>query len=329
MFNSSFAREVFAIIGITSLDTHLAMHHQSVFSLPRILRAVFCAAALALLAGCDIKLTDLTPKVLPENPSRIYTFALRVSPKNTNVDVGSIAARIVIDGQIQPMKSGGLGKGVFEYEFQLPAGRDELAYYYIVDYTVDHGGNTLRRQDFTEVTRTRVVGRYVLSLETNRGPIGAKISVVGRGFGNADIIKFDDQPVRTVNESANALSFYVPAVETGRNYRVTLEGAAGSSPVGTFRVDAAILDVSPSSLALTTGNVQPLTFTLPAPASAGGQLLDVTTDIPESVIMPEVIVPEGLSSVTIEVRGGKPGTGSLFLKGYGLSGEITIPVTVQ
>jgi hypothetical protein len=75
--------------------------------------------------------------------------------------------------------------------------------------------------------------------------------------------------------------------------------------------------------------VQPLTFTIPAPAPAGGQLLDVTTDIPESVIMPEVLVPAGQSSLTVDVKGGKPGTGNLFLKGYGNTGEITIPVTVQ
>lgn len=305
------------------------MHHQSVFTLPRILRAVFCAAALALLAGCDLKLTDLTPKVLPENPSRIYTFALRVAPKTTKIVDDSIKARIVVDGQIHEMKSGALGKNVFEYEFQLPAGRDELAYYYIVDYAVEHDAGITRRQDYTDVTRTRVVGRYVLSMETNRGPVGARISVVGRGFGSADVVKFDDQPVRTSYESPNALSFYVPAVETGRNYRVTLEGAAGSSPIGTFRVDPAVLDVSPGALSLSNGSVQPLTFSIPAPAPAGGQLLDVTTDIPESVIMPEVIVPAGQSSVTIDVKGGKPGAGSLFLKGYGNTGEITIPVTVQ
>src|SRR5690606_20878826 len=153
-----------------------------------------------------------------------------------------------------------------------------------------------------------------LTMETNRGPVGAKNSVVGRGFGPADVIKFDGQPVRTVNESANSLSFYVPAVETGRNYRVTFEGAAGSSPVRTFRVDPAQVEVSPSSLSLSQGTTQPLTFTLPAPAPTGGQLLDVTTDVPDSVIMPEVLVPEGRSSVTVEVKGGAPGTGSLFLK---------------
>jgi hypothetical protein len=58
-------------------------------------------------------------------------------------------------------------------------------------------------------------------------------------------------------------------------------------------------------------------------------LLDVTTDVPDSVIMPEVIVPEGANSVTVDVKGGKPGAGNLFLKGYGSSGEITIPLVVK
>ena len=39
-------------------------------------------------------------------------------------------------------------------------------------------------------------------------------------------------------------------------------------------------------------------------------------------------MPEGQTAVTIDVKGGKPGTGSLFLKGYS-NGEVTIPVIVQ
>jgi hypothetical protein len=304
------------------------MHTSTRFTLPRLLRAVFCAATLALLAGCDLQVTNLTPKVLPENPSRIYTFAVNVKPTSTHVIRDSIRATIVIDGQTHKMESGTLGKGVFEYEFKLPAGRDEVAYYYVIDYSVENNGIIRRRQDYIDVVRARVVSRYVMSLETNRGPVGSRISVVGRGFGNADIIKFDDVAVKTINESANSLSFIVPAVATGRNYRVTLEGAAGNSPVGTFRVDPASVDVSPSALSITKDLSQPLTFTVSVPAGPGGQLIDVTTDIPESVIMPEVIVPEGQTSVTIDVKGGKPGAGSLFLKGYG-NGEVTIPVTVQ
>ena len=41
-----------------------------------------CAAAgLALLSGCaTVKVANLTPASLPENPSEIYTFTLRVTP---------------------------------------------------------------------------------------------------------------------------------------------------------------------------------------------------------------------------------------------------------
>jgi hypothetical protein len=83
----------------------------------------------------------------------------------------------------------------------------------------------------------------------------------------------------------------------------------------------------PASLALSPGQKQAITFTITHPAPAGGLLLDITTDVPSSVIMPEVIVPEGQTSVTVTVEGGKPGSGSLFLKGYG-SGEVSVPVTV-
>ena len=71
-----------------------------------------------------------------------------------------------------------------------------------------------------------------------------------------------------------------------------------------------------------------LTFTIPAPASVGGTLLDVTTNIPESVIMPEVVIPQGQTSVSVPVKGGRDGNGKLFIKGY-TNTDITVPVTVN
>ncbi|MFA5265972.1 MAG: cell surface protein, partial [Opitutaceae bacterium] len=62
--------------------------------------------------------------------------------------------------------------------------------------------------------------------------------------------------------------------------------------------------------------------------SSGGILLDITTDVPESVIMPEVVVPAGQTTVSIPVQGGKKGSGTLFLKGFA-QGEISVPVTVR
>jgi hypothetical protein len=128
--------------------------------------------------------------------------------------------------------------------------------------------------------------------------------------------------VRTVFESPTSLGFFVPALAPGRTYKVTLSSAAGNSAVGTFRIDPSDVTVDPAALSLAPGQKQTLTFTISHPAPAGGLLLDVTTDVPESVIMPEVVVPEGQTSTTVTVEGGKPGAGSLFLKGYG-SGEVS------
>lgn len=281
-----------------------------------------------LLSGCDsVVLTNLTPGSLPENPSQIYTITLRVTPKIRTIVPGSIVPHIIVDGESHTLTKSALGADLWEYEYHLPADRDEIAYYFLVNYAVEQADFNKPAEAYTAIQQAKIVHRYVLSLEVNRGPVGARVSVLGRGFNPHDTIYFDNIPARTAYESPNAISFYVPAIEAGRNYRVMLGSTAGNSPVGTFRIDPSSLSVSPSSLTLRSGETQALTFTLPNPAPAGGLLLDVTTDVPESVIMPEVVVPAGTSNVTINVQGGSPGTGSLFLKGYG-SGELSIPVTV-
>lgn len=304
------------------------MHTNRISPARKILAWLAALVGLALLTGCEaVTLTNLTPATLPENPSQIYTFTLRVATRTNTVQKASIAPQIVVDTQTFPMKPSSMGEGLYEFEYQIPAGREEIAYYYLVNYSTE-GNNLLRPgQAYTEVNRAKIVRRYVLSLEVNRGPVGARISVLGRGFTPQDSVQFNGQPARTVFESATSLSFYVPALETSKNYQVTLSSSAGNSPVGSFRIDPSSVTVSPSSLTLSTRQRQPLTFTIPNPAPAGGTLLDVTTDIADSVIMPEVIISQGQTSVTITVEGGRPGTGSLFLKGFG-SGEVVIPVTV-
>ena len=128
-------------------------------------------------------------------------------------------------------------------------------------------------------------------------------------------------------ESANSLAFQVPAVPAGRNYGVVLNNGTTASPIGTFHVDSLSLGVTPSALTLRPGEKASLLFTLGTPAPAGGLLVDVSTNIPKSVIMPEVIIPAGATSGSITVQGGLPGTGSLFISGAG-SSEVSIPLTV-
>jgi hypothetical protein len=284
--------------------------------------------ALATLCGCTtVALTNLTPSSLPENPSGIYTFTLRVIPKSNSVSEASIAPHVIVGAESHDMTKSDVSSQIYEFDYKLPAFQNDIGYYYVVDYSAQNSGSTMAMQAYTPIQHASIVNRYVLSLEANRGPVGARIGVLGRGFTPQDLIGFDGAPVRTVFESPTSLGFYVPALEVGKTYSVTLSSSAGNSPVGTFRVDPSDVTVDPAALALAPGGKQTLTFTIGHPAPAGGLLLDVTTDVPESVIMPEVVVAEGQTSVSIQVEGGKPGSGSLFLKGYG-NGEVAVPVTV-
>jgi hypothetical protein len=304
------------------MQNSLLSHPRKIFS------CLAASVSLALLTGCGtLTLTNLTPSSLPENPSRIYTITLRVTPAKSLATPVGVTSFIVIDGKNYEMSRSRLGENIYEYDYQLPASRSEMAYYFLVKYQVEVNGRLEPRETFSELTRANTVNRYVLSLEVNRGPVGARISVLGRGFSPQDVIYFDNNPARMVYESPNSISFYVPALDASRNYQIMLGSASGNSPVGTFRIDPSSLNVVPSSLTLRSGETQILTFTVQNAAPAGGLLLDVTTDVPECVIMPEVVVPAGQTTLTINVQGGKPGTGSLFLKGYG-AGDVTVPVTV-
>jgi len=294
----------------------------------QLLPAGFAVLALVLLGGCaTMGLSNLTPSSLPENPSGIYTFTLRTTPKSVDVVPESITPRIVVGGESHDMVKDPSIPGIYEFDFKVPPGNSSLGYYFVVNYQVEGNGVVADRQAFTALEHASVVSRYVLSLEVNRGPVGARIGILGRGFTSQDLVGFDGTPVRTVYESPTSLGFFVPSMAPGKAYHVTVSGSSGNSDVGTFRIDATDLTVEPASLSLAPGQKQSLTFTVTQPAPAGGMLLDVTTDVPESVIMPEVVVPQGQTSVTVTVEGGKVGSGSLFLKGYG-SGEVTIPVSV-
>jgi hypothetical protein len=284
---------------------------------------------LLLLAGCNLTITNLTSDVLRDNPSQLYTITARVKVKGNEIDRSSIQVGIVIDGQNQAMRKSPLANDVYEYDFPLPAGRDSAKYYFLVRYRANSSTPTKTEEVYTPVTEFKVMRRYALPLEANRGPVGARVTILGRGFTPQDAVYLDATPARTVFESPSSVSFFVPPVEPDRNYNIALSSGGGSTlSVGVFHADSSGATVTPSALTLRTGEQVTMTFTIPTAAPQGGLLLDLTTDIPESVIMPEVAVPEGATSVSITVQGGKPGAGALYLKGFGQS-ESTIPVSVS
>jgi hypothetical protein len=292
----------------------------------RIFSGLLVAVTL-LITGCNFSITNLTPATVPANPSQIYTITASFQPKSQNIIRDSINPRIIIDGNSYKMTHSPVNGDIWEFDYQLPPGRTSASYYFITDFRTEGQTSSVPTEVFSDLYTMKIVGRYVLRSEATRAPVGSRVSVLGAGFTPSDLVYFDNNPTRTVFESPSSLSFFVPAVEAGRSYSLSVVGSASNLDVGTFRVDGISFQVSPSTLFLRQGEQQSLTFSIPQPAPSGGMLIDVTTDIPASVILPEVIVQAGMSSVTVPVQGGRPGTGSLFFKSS--AGESSIPVTVS
>lgn len=284
-------------------------------------------ATAFLLSGCDVKINDRTPATFSENPSQVYTITAEIKVRSGVVRKDSLEPTIVIDGQAFPMRPSPLGRDIYEYDYKLPSGRSEGAYYILASFETQSDGRVTRQERFTGLSRFTVVNRYGLSLDANRAPVGAQVTVLGRGFTPQDVVHVGDQAAQTIFRSANSLSFVVPPLPAGRNYPVSVGPQGSGLAIGTIRVDSGQLSVAPASLSLLSGERRLLVFTIPTEAPAGGLLLDVTTDVPASVVMPEVLVPPGSRSVNVAVQGGAPGSGTLFVTAPGF-GEITVPVTV-
>ena len=294
--------------------------------------SLFLLAALAtalFLSGCATSgLSNLTPQRLPENPSGIYTFTVASGVDVNKVIDGTLKVEVVINGQALAMKPVAGSATLYELDFRMPPGQTEARYYYHISYQSKEGGIIHDHDEKSELYTAQLVNRYVLSLESERGPVGATIAVVGRGFSPYDTIVVGTQEAPTHYFSPNSLQFNVPAVDGGKRYDVYLRTGNGDLLIGSFLVDAATLQVLPTSLDVISGGKALLVFSVDHEAPAGGLPVNIKTDIPSSVIMPEVVIPEGARSVSVTVEGGRAANGKLVAEAAGYE-AVTVPVTVR
>ena len=88
------------------------------------------------------------------------------------------------------------------------------------------------------------------------------------------------------------------------------------------------ISVLPASLLLESGQRGTVAFSLSEAVTESDLNLAITTDIPNSVIMPEAAIPAGERSINIPMEGSEPGEGFLFIEADGYQ-SITIPITVR
>ena len=289
---------------------------------------------LVLSTGCRSVFQDLTPERIPVNPSGIYTFSFSAQIPAANRIKGSERAEITINGETYPMVRGPSDGLSFSYDYKMPAGITEARYYYTLywDFPSASGDErTTQRYSTAEsgkVYQARLINRYPIQLVSDRGPTGSIIPIVGSGFSPQDVVIVGGVEASTTIHSANSLEFAVPSLPAGNAYRVAVRTGEGDLPAGTIRIDEAALRVQPESLFLSRGQTEFLIIETDNPAPLGGLWVDSQTDIPQSIIMPEIRLPEGARSVNVNVTGGTPGSGVLILTVPGFA-PVRIPVTVN
>jgi len=298
---------------------------------PKIFVALASCLSLLLLSGCGLTTKNLTPTEFPANPSNIYTLSLEVRESDSNIFNDSIVPKVVIDGEARRMAPSPIGDGIWDYEYAMPQGRHNAVYYFEVEYDIS---STQGRKTKTVtlpkdgLLKFSLANHYVLTLEANRGPVGSQIGLTGRGFNKGDKVFVGNMLAQTDYHSPRDLSFYVPSLPAERDYQVTLRSNNREIPVGSFRIDPAMMRVVPGSIQLNSGASRTIVFSIPSPAPAEGILVSTKTNIPQSIILPEVVIPGGERSVSVRLEGGEPGVGVLYIEAAGYA-SVEVPVEVR
>lgn len=294
----------------------------------RFLVGVCSVLALLLMAGCnDVVLSNLTDTHVPQNPSGIYTITGSAEVGDRTVLLPSIEMDIVIDGQTIAMKRLDPNGTLFEHEYRIPKGRSSAKYYLVTRYTVKCMGSTRSYTKTSDMYHLTLMNRYVVSMESARGLIGSTIAVMGRGFTPRDRVYFNHTDAETQFISPNALTFKVPALPADATYEVVLKTINAELPMGIFRIDPALLKAQPSRIVLNSGDRSFIIFSIGSEAPSSGVNLDITTDVPESIIMPAATIPGGAYTVSVPFEGGAPGMGTLYVESKGFE-SLEIPVEV-
>jgi len=297
----------------------------------RILATAAALPAATLLSGCMMSLTNLTSETVPSNPSGIYTLSVEAKPASDAVEPRTVQPKVVIDGTKHRMQPSDVGEHVYDYDYDMPDDRSRAKYYYLVDYRLKtmKAEGSKARQTTSDVHTLNVIDRFPITLEAERAPAGTPLSVLGKGFSRDDRVVVGEKQANTRFVSSQQLEFIVPSLQPGSDYPVKIRGGGTIENAGSLRVDEGTpLSVVPQDIELAPGEKKAIVFALDHPAPEGGLTLEVTTDVPESVIMPEVEIPGGSRSVSVSVEGGEPGAGKLYVGGDNMP-ETEVPITVQ
>ena len=296
-------------------------------------KSIFLSSALALmlfLAGCGVKIVNTTPAIAPASPTGSVTLSAQAEVKQKTVVPNSLEAFVVINSEQRPMTALTDTPNAFSYDYEAPAEQALTRFYYVLNYETQKKDEApVAVQIISDIYQVQLPSTITLKIDTTRAAIGTRATVTGQNFSRDDLIFIDNVAAKTTFVSASKLQFVIPEVTPGFGYKVEVRDTKRAHTAGYLRIDpASPLSVLPKALTLEPGQRQALAFALDTPAPYGGLYINITTDIPDSIIMPEVLIPEGARTVSATIEGDKVGNGNLYINSKGLP-ELVIPVTIR
>lgn len=296
-------------------------------------KRIFLSSSLVLafcLTGCSVKIVNTTPDIAPASATGNYTLSAQAKVKKNTVVPNSLEAFVVIDGEQRAMQAAANVPNLFEYNYSAPTEKELARFYYVLNFATQKDQQApVSVQIISELYQVQLPSRISLRIDTTRAAVGTRVSIDGQGFSNKDIVFVDNTLAETIYISPTKLQFVVPEVKPDFGYSIEVRNTTRAQTAGYLRIEpASPLSVLPAKLTLEPSQRQALAFVLDTPAPYGGLYINVTTDIPDSIIMPEVLIPEGARTVSATIEGDKIGSGHLFINASGLP-ELVIPLTIR
>ena len=298
-------------------------------------KRIFLSSLLALVSclsftACSVKILDRTPAFDTASPSGNYTLRAQAYVQDQSVDLSSLNALVVIDGEQHPMTRDDTQGDAFSFDYQVPLNELRKRFYYVLNYQRHaYEAAPSEEQIISDLYHIEFPNTITLSLQSKRATSGSRVAITGQGFTPEDIVFVDAMAARTECVSATELQFEVPQAAPGHGYSVEVRGTQRAQHAGYLRIDPpSPLRVLPDRLELHAGQRQALVFALNQAAPAGGLQLSFATDIPNCLSLPEVRIPEGAHTLSSHIDGRQSGSGKLLVRADALP-EIIIPVTVH
>ncbi len=283
---------------------------------------IILVGCMFVLSGCYSAIDNQTPRTIPQNPSNSYKIAMKVNKSNINILPDSYESRLIADGVVYNMIKTRNLEFYFDYKIK-DENKHVIDYYYEVDYQIKKQKKTIKSKSF----KLNIINRYVVGFECNRGRPYSEVSLLGRGFVEGDRIIIGGYVCDTKFVSPNVLTFTIPLIDGGKYYKAILDSENGDIGLGEFFVDALEISAAPNPIKLHRGDKQVLILSINIDAPEVGLPLDITTDIPDSIIMHDVSIHPGMRSARVIIEGGIAGEGSLFICAPGFA-DCIIPVTI-